>query len=307
MNTDVAKGRASSKDTVRIAAISDLHCRRDSKPWLRPVFEQIAGEADILVVCGDITDWGRAGECEVFLKQAAPVLQKIPVLAVLGNHDVESGKQDELVEQLLSAGVSMLDGNSLTVGGVGFTGVKGFGGGFGKMAVQPLGEGAVKNFVSESVLEAQKLEAGLSALNQKLPRIALLHYAPIRETVAGEPLELFPFLGSSGLEEPVNKYAATAVFHGHAHAGSLEGKTSANVPVYNVCASVLKKRFPGRPPFFVLDVPVGSGVSPQTGCRAPTCPTGCAGGRSEGSPHRLPSDVFTVVSSRPVKNERGFS
>lgn len=258
MNAPIEHRGRGSKETVRIAAISDMHCKRDSKPWLRPILEQIAGEADILLVCGDLTHWGVAEECSVFLEQAAPVLGKMPVLAVLGNHDVESGKQDELCKRLTDAGVVMLDGNSVSIRGVGFTGVKGFGGGFGKLALQPWGEAVLKSFVSETAHEARKLEAGLSALNAQSPRIVLMHYAPIRDTVAGEPPELFPFLGSSSLEEAVNRFGATAVFHGHAHEGSLEGKTSSNVPVYNVCAYVLKKRFPGRPPFFLLDVPVGA-------------------------------------------------
>jgi Icc-related predicted phosphoesterase len=256
VNTAREQRSGSARETVRIAAISDLHCKRDSKPWLQPIFEQIAEEADILVVCGDITHWGIAEECRVFLEQASSVLSRMPVLGVLGNHDVESGNERELLEQLSEAGVSMLDGNGVTVRGVGFTGVKGFGGGFGKLAVQPLGEGVLKNFVGETVCEARKLDAGLSALPPEAPRIVLLHYAPIRETVAGEPLELFPFLGSSSLEEPVNRFKPTVVFHGHVHGGSLEGKTGSNVPVYNVCVTVLNKRFPGRPPFFVFDVPV---------------------------------------------------
>lgn len=245
------------KKTVRVAAISDVHCKRDSRPWLRPIFEQIADQADVVLVCGDLTHWGVAEECGVFVEQAAPVLSRIPVLAVLGNHDFESGKEAELCKMLTDAGVIILDGDSVNFFGVGFTGVKGFGGGFGKTALQPWGEPAIKSFFNESVREAAKLDAGLAALNPESARIVLLHYAPIPETVAGEPLELYPFLGSSSLEEPVNRFGATAVFHGHVHEGTLEGKTSSNIPVYNVCVAVLKKRFPGRPPFFLLDVPVG--------------------------------------------------
>lgn len=244
-----------SKEIVRVAAISDVHCKLDSKPWLRPVFEQIAVEADILLVCGDMTHLGLTEEGSVFLEEAAPVLHKIPVLCVLGNHDFDSGKQDEIWKQLSGAGLVMLDGNNLNIYGVGFTGVKGFGGGFGRQALQPWGEPAMKNFVKETVAETQKLEAGLSGLDAG-PRIVVMHYAPIRETVAGESPEIFPFLGSSSLEEPVNRFAVTAVFHGHAHQGCFEGKTSANVPVYNVCVAVLKQRFPDRPPFFILEVPL---------------------------------------------------
>ncbi|MGO9414093.1 MAG: metallophosphoesterase family protein [Syntrophobacteraceae bacterium] len=248
---------STAKNVVRVAAISDVHCKKDSKQGLRPVFDQIAGEADVLLVCGDITHLGLPEEACVFLEQAVPVLNKIPVLCVLGNHDFESGKQDALWEQLSGAGLIMMDGDSLQIYGVGFTGVKGFGGGFGRMAVHPWGEKVIKDFVKEADIEAEKLETGLSKLDIG-PRIVVMHYAPIRATVAGEPPELFPFLGSSRLEDPLNRFAVTAVFHGHAHQGSFEGKTNANIPVYNVSVAVLKQRFPKRAPFFMLEVPVNN-------------------------------------------------
>jgi len=242
---------------VRVAAISDVHCKLDSKQGLRPVFDQIAGEADVLLVCGDITHLGLPEEACVFLEQAVPVLNKIPVICVLGNHDFESGKQNALWKQLSGAGLIMMDGDNLEIYGVGFTGVKGFGGGFGRMAVHPWGEKVIKDFVKEADIEAEKLESGLSKLDLG-PRIVVMHYAPIRATVAGEPPELFPFLGSSRLEDPLNRFAVTAVFHGHAHHGSFKGKTDANIPVYNVSVAVLKQRFPKRAPFFMLEVPVNN-------------------------------------------------
>jgi Icc-related predicted phosphoesterase len=243
------------KGVVRIAAMSDVHCNRDSDKVLQPVFAQIADEADILVVCGDLTHLGLREEAGVFLEEVAPALHKIPVLCVLGNHDFESGKQDEIWKMLSDAGVIMFDGNDLEIYGIGFTGVKGFGGGFGQWALHPWGETTIKDFVKESVDESSKLETGLARLGSG-QRIALLHYAPIRDTVAGEDPELFAFLGSSRLEEPLNRHAVTAVFHGHAHAGYYVGKTSANVPVYNVAVAVLRKNFPDRPPFLMLELPV---------------------------------------------------
>jgi len=257
MNAPTKLTGSIAKNVVRVAAISDVHCKRNSKQVLRPVFDQIAGEADVLLVCGDITHLGLPEEARVFLEQAVPVLNKIPVLCVLGNHDCESGKQNALWKQLSGAGLIMMDGDNLEIYGVGFTGVKGFGGGFGRMAVYPWGEQVVKDFVKEIEIEAEKLETGLSKLDPG-PRIVVMHYAPIRDTVAGEPPELFPFLGSSRLEGPLNRFAVTAVFHGHAHQGYFQGKTSANIPVYNVCVAVLKQRFPGRSPFFILEVPVKS-------------------------------------------------
>lgn len=257
MNESTANLRDIPKDPVRVAAIGDVHCRRDSKGRLRPVFEQIADEADILLVCGDITWWGLAEGVSVFAEEAAPVLNKIPVLGVLGNHEFETEKAGELLRLLSDAGLIMLDGDSRKFHGIGFAGVKGFGGGFGRLAIQPLGERAVKQFADEAVIETQKLEAGLSRLDPG-PKIAVMHYSPIRDTVAGEPLELFPVLGSSCLEGPLNRFAVTAAFHGHAHMGCFEGKTSANVPVYNVAVAVLKRCFPGRAPFFVLEIPIKS-------------------------------------------------
>lgn len=250
----------SSAHTVKIAAISDLHYKLDSAQYLRPIFEQVAQEADVLVICGDITHLGLTGEVAVFLEDAAPVLGKIPVLAVLGNHDFESGIQEVLLRQLSDGGLIMLDGHSRQIHGIGFTGVKGFGGGFGMLALQPWGEPAIKNFVKEAMSETQKLERGLSRLNPG-PRVVLMHYSPIRETVAGEPQEIVPFLGSGSLEEPLNRFPVTAVFHGHAHHGCFEGKTSTNIPVYNVAVAVLRKHFPERPPFFILEVSTDAAVS----------------------------------------------
>jgi Icc-related predicted phosphoesterase len=179
----------------------------------------------------------------------------VPVIAVLGNHDFESGKQDEVRRIFCDAGVRMLDGDSTEVKGVGFAGVKGFAGGFGKHALGPWGEEIFKQFVREAVDEALKLESALARLRGK-PRIAVLHYSPIQATVEGEPVEIFPFLGSSRLEEPLSRYPVQAVFHGHAHRGQPEGRTAQGVPVYNVSLSLLRSAYPDRPPFRVFEVAV---------------------------------------------------
>jgi Icc-related predicted phosphoesterase len=139
-----------------------------------------------------------------------------------------------------------LDGDSTEVLGIGFAGVKGFAGGFGRRALGPWGEDTIKKFVHEAVDEALKLESALARLrNDHL--IAVLHYAPIQATVEGEPREIYPFLGCSRLEEPLNRYPVTAVFHGHAHHGQPEGRTARNVPVYNVSMSLMRELFPARP------------------------------------------------------------
>lgn len=238
------------QNEIRIAAVADIHCSLNSKGKLQPFLSQIQEAADILLICGDITDYGLPGEAEVFAREFTSSIH-IPALAVLGNHDYESGQEKEVSSILTDAGVHLLNGNSCEFHGIGFAGVKGFVGGFGRRELQPWGEISVKNFVGEAVDEAIKLESALSRI-QASQSVVLLHYAPVVQTVVGEPLEIYPFLGSSRLEEAVNRYNVAAVFHGHAHFGSPEGKTLAEIPVYNVALPVLRKTFPGQPPFRVF-------------------------------------------------------
>src|SRR5687768_2116351 len=234
------------KDTVRIAAIGDLHYGRTTPPGsLHSLFTQINESADILALCGDLTDYGLAEEARGFVKELVPTV-KIPIVAVLGNHDVESNQQDEIVKILNDAGVTTLDGETTEIEGIGFAGIKGFCGGFGRRALGPWGEDIIKKFVHEAVDEALKLESALARLrNPQL--VALLHYAPIQATVEGEPLEIYSFLGCSRLEDPLTRFPVSAVFHGHAHHGAPEGRTRTNVPVYNVSASLMREVFPERP------------------------------------------------------------
>jgi Icc-related predicted phosphoesterase len=235
-----------SKDTVRIAALGDLHFGRATPPGsLQPLFAQINDSADILALCGDLTDYGVIEEARAFVKELVPTV-KIPIVAVLGNHDFESGQQAEIVKVLADAGVVTLDGETTEIHGIGFAGIKGFAGGFGRRALGPWGEEIVKKFVHEAIDEALKLESALARLrNDHL--IALLHYAPIQGTVEGEPCDIYPFLGCSRLEDPIARFPVTAVFHGHAHHGAPEGRTRTNVPVYNVSASLMRECFPDRP------------------------------------------------------------
>jgi Icc-related predicted phosphoesterase len=234
------------KDPVRIAAIGDLHLGRTAQPGsLQPLFSQISEAADILLLCGDLTDYGLAEEARALVKELTPAV-KIPVVAVLGNHDVESNQQVEIVQILKDAGVVTLDGETCEVHGIGFAGIKGFAGGFGRRALGPWGEEIVKKFVHEAVDEALKLESALARLrNDHL--VVLLHYAPIQGTVEGEPCDIYPFLGCSRLEDPITRFPVSAVFHGHAHHGAPEGRTRTNVPVYNVSASLMREVFPDRP------------------------------------------------------------
>jgi Icc-related predicted phosphoesterase len=178
----------------------------------------------------------------------------IPVVAVLGNHDYESGQHVEVCKILAAAGITVLDGEALEIEGTGIAGAKGFSGGFGRGTLGAWGEPATKRYVQEAIDEAMKFEAALARL-RTTQRIAMLHYSPIRATVEGEPLEIFPYLGTSRLEEPLNRHPVNMVFHGHAHHGSLEGRTSTGIPVFNVAMPLLMRSFPDRPPFRVFEIP----------------------------------------------------
>jgi Icc-related predicted phosphoesterase len=236
---------------VRIAATGDLHFGKASTGTLQPLLSQIATDADVLLLAGDLTDYGTPDEARGLAKELASSVH-IPIVAVLGNHDFEGGAEEEVQKILADHGVCILDGDTCEVQGVGFAGVKGFAGGFGRRALGPWGEAIIKQFVHEAVNEALKLESALARLRTE-KRVVLLHYSPVESTVEGEPREIFPYLGCSRLEEPLGRYAVSAVIHGHAHNGQLEGKTSSNVPVYNVAYPLMKKTSPQRP-FLILDV-----------------------------------------------------
>lgn len=238
---------------MRVAAVGDLHCSKTSQGVFQPLFTRIAEAADVVLLAGDLTDYGLPEEARILARELTSV--RLPIVAVLGNHDVESNKQDEIRQILTDAGVVILDGDATEVHGIGIAGVKGFGGGFGARALGPWGEKIIKDFVHEAVDEALKLEAALARL--RTPQlIALLHYAPIQATVEGEPLEIFPFVGSSRLEDPINRFPVSIVLHGHAHRGQLEGATKSGAPVYNVSMPLLTRAFPDRPAFRVFEVAV---------------------------------------------------
>ncbi len=237
---------------TRVAAVGDIHCGKNGQGTLAPLFAEISGVADVLALCGDLTDYGLAEEARVLARELSAL--RIPAVAVLGNHDVESGQEAEVTRILRDAGIIVLDGDAHELAGIGFAGTKGFCGGFGRGALGAWGEATVKRFVHEAIDEALKLESALARLRGE-QRVALLHYSPVRDTVEGEPLEIFPYLGSSRLEEPINRYPVSAIFHGHAHNGSPEGRTAAGAPVYNVALPLMRKRFPDRPPFRILELP----------------------------------------------------
>jgi Icc-related predicted phosphoesterase len=239
---------------VRIAAIGDLHCTKSSQGVFQPLFARVSESADVLLMAGDLTDYGLPDEAKILARELSGL--RIPVAAVLGNHDIESGKDVEVRQILSDAGVVILDGDACELRGIGIAGAKGFGGGFGQRALGPWGETIIKQFVREAVDEALKLEAALARL-RTTHLVALLHYSPVQRTVEGEPLEIYPFLGSSRLEEPIGRYPVSLVVHGHAHRGSLEGATKTGVPVYNVAMPLLTRTYTDKLPFRVFEVAVG--------------------------------------------------
>ena len=241
-----------SSTHVRFAAVGDLHVDKDAAGTLRSFFAQASEQADALLLCGDLTDYGTAEEAAILVDELSVV--GIPIVAVLGNHDHESGTPEVVANALTQAGVRVLDGEACEIEGVGIAGVKGFAGGFGRASLGAWGEAAIKAFVQEALNEAMKLESALAKLRTRR-RIALLHYAPVAATVQGEPVEIFAFLGSSRLEEPLLRYPVDAVFHGHAHRGTLQGRTINGVPVYNVARPLLQHCRPELPPFMLYELP----------------------------------------------------
>jgi Icc-related predicted phosphoesterase len=236
---------------VRVAAVGDLHCTRTSHGVFQPLFGQVSEAADLLLLAGDLTDTGLVEEARVLARELGAL--RVPVVAVLGNHDFESGHQDEVRHILTDAGVTILDGEATEVRGIGIAGVKGFAGGFGKRALGPWGEPTIKQFVHEALNEALKLESSLARLRTSR-QIVLLHYSPVQQTVEGEPPEIYPFVGSSRLEEPISRFPVSMVFHGHAHRGRPEGLTKNDVPVYNVSLPLLARMFPDRPHVRIVEV-----------------------------------------------------
>jgi len=228
-----------AKRALRIAATADLHYAKHSRGKMHDAFAEISRSADLLLLCGDLTEYGLPEEAEELAADVRSAV-RIPVIAVVGNHDYESGQPEMVSKVLDDAGVNVLNGEAIEIAGVGFAGISGFGGGFGRRMLNAWGEPLIKQFVQESISHAIRLEQALVKL-QTEKRIVVLHYSPIRATLQGEDPEIYAFLGSSRLEEPINRFRVTAVFHGHAHNGILDGKTSTGIPVYNVSEPALRK------------------------------------------------------------------
>lgn len=225
--------------TIRIAAVGDIHCGVEDAGPFREAFARANGEADVLVLTGDLTRHGLAAEMRVVASELQDV--KIPIVAVLGNHDYESGEQEEGTGILRSRGVHVLQGDTFILDeNVGFAGAKGFMGGFGRGTLTAFGEPEVKAFVATALDEVRKLETALRQLPTPF-RVVVLHYAPIAATVVGEPEVIYPFLGTDRLAEPLDRFQSSVVFHGHAHSGSFRGETPGGIPVFNVALPILRR------------------------------------------------------------------
>jgi len=231
--------------SLRVAAVGDLHVHQNSDESLKALFEKISRTADVLALCGDLTHLGLPEEAEKLANDLRTC--RIPVVAVLGNHDYQSGRQEDLKKVLRAAKVTVLEETeTFQLNGVGFAGAKGFGGGFDKHMLTPFGEDPIKHFVTEAVNESLRLEVALNSLRTD-KTVAILHYSPIAETVVGEPPEIFPFLGSSRLAETIDHFDVNVVFHGHAHHGTFQGKTMRGTPVYNCCMQLMQGINPEQP------------------------------------------------------------
>ena len=229
---------------MRVAAIGDLHVQENDEAPYRELFTEISSHADVLLLCGDLTNFGRTCEAEILAEDIKACT--IPVLGVLGNHDYECGQPEIVCEILHGAGMVVLDEQAHEIDGVGFAGVKGFLGGFGRGELAPFGEPIVKAFVDEAMKEARKLENALRTLRTERS-VAVLHYSPVTDTLEGEPMEIYQYLGAQRLAEPIDRFDhVKAVVHGHAHHGTYEGRTPLGKPVYNVAQFVVKPLF-GRP------------------------------------------------------------
>ncbi len=233
---------------LRIAAIGDLHVREDNGESYRELFGEISREADVLVLAGDLTDLGKPKEAEILAQDLKAC--SIPVVGVLGNHDYECGSHEEVAHILRDAGMKVLDGQSVEIDGVGFVGVKGFAGGFGRRMLGFFGEPAMKQFVNETMNETLRLENAMRQVRAKRSMV-ILHYAPIAETIESEPLEIYPFLGSSRLAETIDRFKVNAIVHGHAHRGRFEGRTPGGQAVYNVAKHIEK---PNGKPYAILEI-----------------------------------------------------
>lgn len=237
-------------EKLRIAASGDLHIHEKSEDLFKPAFRNIHEEADILALAGDLTASGRLTEVRVLLHELRVV--KIPIVAVLGNHEFHNRKQDQIKQILLDEGIHILDGNCVQfeIDGttLGFSGSKGFLAGYDKRSIPDFGEQSLRVLVDELFHEMEKMRQGLKGLSTDI-KVLLMHYSPCRDTIKGEHPEIYAFLGSHVLGLPADEFEVDVVLHGHSHYGVEEGFTEGGTPVRNVCVPVLKK------PYAIYELP----------------------------------------------------
>jgi Icc-related predicted phosphoesterase len=224
-----------ARQIVRVAATGDIHCRDANRERVLDAFSRIAGEADLALLAGDLTSHGTAEEASTLC--AASERFEGPIFAVLGNHDWHAGEAEAIAELLDSAGIKLLQGSAgvCQVDGVevGVVGAKGFVGGFAPRHLPDFGEPSLRAVYAETTAEVEALDAGLHEVATCPIRLVVLHYSPVEATLEGEPREIFTFLGSDRLAAPILEHGPDLVVHGHAHAGTAEGRIG-EVPVYNV-------------------------------------------------------------------------
>jgi Icc-related predicted phosphoesterase len=229
---------------IRIAAVGDVHMDNDVLGRFRPALEQLPGVADVLLIAGDLTRHGTVAEAVSFATEFGGLA--VPVVVVLGNHDHQSDQQADVAGVLADAGITVLEGSSvvLDLNGhrLGIAGAKGFGGGFAGACASSFGEREMKNFVGTTERVAGQLGAALRAVECDV-LVALTHYSPVPETLLGEPLEIYPFLGSYLLGQAIDSAPTTLALHGHAHHGTERGRTPGGVPVRNVAHPVIKQAY----------------------------------------------------------------
>jgi Icc-related predicted phosphoesterase len=230
---------------IRVAAVGDLHVGPDSAGALREQLSAVHEKADVLLIAGDLTKSGEPKEAEALARELRGL--SVRVVAVLGNHDHHADRPAEVAGLLREAGVAVLEGDAVRIdtpaGSLGVAGVKGFGGGFSGASGAEFGEPEMKAFIRRTKEDADRLRETLAALDDVDVRIALLHYAPIKSTLVGERLEIYPFLGSYLLAEAIDAAGADLVFHGHAHRGTEKGVTPGGIHVRNVAQPLIRRAF----------------------------------------------------------------
>jgi uncharacterized protein len=228
---------------MRIAAAGDVHCAEENRDAVLTAFDAIDGEVDAVLLAGDLTTHGEPEQAAVLADACRGM--ETPVVAVLGNHDLHAGRADEVVEVLREAGIDVVERSHTVVGGgcrLGVAGTKGFVGGFRGMGLPDFGERSLRAIYAECGEEVDALGRGLHEIALCPFRVALLHYAPVAETLHGEPREIWTFLGSDRLAAPILEHRPDLVLHGHAHAGQLRAELE-GVPVYNVSVPVMGQDF----------------------------------------------------------------